>query len=494
MLDVAIVGYGPVGALLARLLGRQGLAVRVLERAAAPYPLPRAVHFDGEVMRIFQSAGVADAMSAVTRASSHGMHFVNAEGRTLMIRRGNDGPGPQGWYHSNYFHQPDLERVLREAAESCPSVQTSFGSEVTDIEEAGDHARVTLASGGSLQARYVVGCDGARSLVRRLIGAEYEDLGLRQPWLVTDLVMHPGRAEALRLPNYTVQHCDPRRPMTACCVTGNRRRWEMMLLPGDDPVEIAKPGVAWKHLSRWVTPADAELERTAVYTFQSVIADRWRRGRLLIAGDAAHQTPPFIGQGMCAGIRDCANLAWKLERVLRGRSGDGLLDTYETERKPNVHAFIDLAVRVGEVIQADGDAAVARDRRFAEGAPEVFDFPPSRLGAGAHDPVLPAGELFPQPRLADGRLMDEAIGNRFAVLGSRHVIDQARPASESAWRAMDTMEITGEPQVEHWLAERKLAAVILRPDRHIAGVAADAASLIALSQRLPSLCVSVAAH
>jgi 3-(3-hydroxy-phenyl)propionate hydroxylase len=355
MFDVAIVGYGPAGALLARLLGQRGLHVGVFERELAAYPLPRAVHFDGEVMRIFQTAGVDDAVAAVTRASNKGMHFVNAEGRTLMIRKGMEGPGPQGWHHNNYFHQPDLERVLRGAAESCASVEVRQHAEVIALEDRGDHVWFRLANArpgepDEFTARYLVGCDGARSFVRGVIGSSYDDLGLRQPWLVTDVIMRRDTG----LPDYTIQHCDPARPTTACCVTGMRRRWEMMLKQGDDPAEVVKPENAWKFLSRWVSPEDAEIERTAVYTFQSVVAKGWRKGRLLIAGDAAHQTPPFIGQGMCAGMRDCANLAWKLERVLRGTSNDSLLDTYETERWPNVHAFIELAVRVGAVIQAEG--------------------------------------------------------------------------------------------------------------------------------------------
>ncbi|MFM9968977.1 MAG: bifunctional 3-(3-hydroxy-phenyl)propionate/3-hydroxycinnamic acid hydroxylase [Burkholderiales bacterium] len=490
MLDVAIVGYGPAGALLARLLGKHGLSIGIFEREAGPYPLPRAVHFDGEVMRIFQSAGVADEMASVTRPTSKGMQFVNADGRVLMIRRGMEGPGPQGWHNNHYFHQPDLEGVLRGAAERCAGVTVRHNAEVVAIEDRGDHAWLKLADGARGQgeefsARYLVGCDGARSVVRSAIGSSYDDLGLRQPWLVTDVIMRRD----VGLPDYTIQHCDPARPTTACYVTGNRRRWEMMLKEGDDPVEIAKPENAWKHLSRWVTPEDAQLERTAVYTFQSVIAKGWRKGRLMIAGDAAHQTPPFIGQGMCAGMRDCANLAWKLERVLRGASGDRLLDTYEPERWPNVHAFIELAVRVGAVIQAEGAAAIERDRKFREGAPELFSYPVSRLGPGAHEGVPPAGEIFPQPRLADGRKLDDAIGGDFAVLGSRALLAQCGTRAQDAWRAMQA-QIISDPgdEIDVWLREHQAGAVILRPDKYVLGVAADAAGLDALSERLATLC------
>jgi 3-(3-hydroxy-phenyl)propionate hydroxylase len=263
----------------------------------------------------------------------------------------------------------------------------------------------------------------------------------------------------------------------------------MMLMAGDDPVEIVRPENVWKLLARWISPEDADLERAAVYTFRSVIARGWRRGRLLIAGDAAHQTPPFIGQGMCAGMRDCANLAWKLARVLKGTSGDALLDTYESERQPNVHAFIELAVRVGAVIQADGAAAEERDRRFRDGSPELFGFPPSRLGPGAHEESLPAGELFSQPRLEDGRRMDDAIGERFAVLGDARLISQCLPEVRDAWNVVDAAVIPDPgKEVNAWLDAHQAATVILRPDRHVFGVAADAAELARVSARLGSLC------
>ena len=363
------------------------------------------MHFDGEVMRIFQSAGLAEKIAAVVRASSKGMHFVNGEGRTLMIRRGIDGPGPHGWAGNWYFHQPILEGVLREGLKRFANVRVHLGHEVASVDD--------------LDARYVVGCDGARSLVRQAIGSRHLDLGLHQPWLVVDLLCDPDSPRVKALPDYTVQLCDPARPMTVVNVGGDRRRWEIMLMPGDDPARLTDPDVFWPMMTRWLGPEDARLERAAVYTFHSVVQEGWRKGRLLLAGDSCHQTPPFLGQGMCAGMRDAANLAWKLAAIVKDGAPDALLDTYESERLPHVRAFIDLAVRLGAVLQeTDHAAAAARDRRFEAGARNVrLSRSRSLAPAVALDAPPPVGTIFPQPRLGDGRLMDEVIGQRFAIVG-----------------------------------------------------------------------------
>jgi len=408
--------------------------------------LPRAVHFDGEVMRIFQSAGLAGKIAKVTRTSSKGMHFINGEGRTLMIRRGIDGPGPHGWAGNWYFHQPILEGVLREGLKRFANVSVHLGHEVVSVDD--------------LDARYVVGCDGARSLVRQAIGSRHVDLGLHQPWLVVDLLCDPESPRVKALPDYTVQLCDPARPMTVVNVGGERRRWEIMLMPGDDPARLTEPGIFWPMMARWLGPDDARLERAAVYTFHSVVQQGWRKGRLLLAGDACHQTPPFLGQGMCAGMRDAANLAWKLAAIIKVDAPDSLLDTYESERLPHVRTFIDLAVKLGAILQeTDREAAAARDRRFEADA-EVFDFPQPQLGPGYRlDAPPPVGTIFPQPRLTDGRLMDEAIGQRFAIVGEAAKLTRLSP---DAIRLPDAGR--------DWLAEHGLRGALLRPDRYIYAV------------------------
>jgi 3-(3-hydroxy-phenyl)propionate hydroxylase len=467
MYDVAVVGFGPVGAALANLLGGLGVRCVVLEREGAAYHLPRAVHFDDEVMRIFQGMGLAGAMEAITHASP-GMRFVNAEGRLLIDWPRPPGHGPQFWHRSYRFHQPDLERVLREGAGrfGCVAVRTRCAVEA--VREVGDRVRlavVDLESGAreEVAARFVVGCDGARSMVRRGIAAELEDLHAHQQWLVTDLVLKGPKPE---LGDFSVQHCDPARPATYVRGTGMRRRWEIMLMPGDDPAEAVREATVWRWLARWIGPGEAAIERAAVYTFHAAIARGWRRGRVMIAGDAAHMTPPFLGQGMCAGMRDVANLAWKLAAVLRG-ADDRLLDSYERERGPHVRDYIEIAVRLGRVIaETDPAAARARDERMVA-QPELMRSPAPRLG-GHEGRAEPAGRVAPQPVLSDGRLLDEAIGAGFGVL--------ARPGF---W-AVDGAVVVEDAAVGAYLDEVGAPAVVVRPDRYVLGVAADASAAGAL--------------
>jgi 3-(3-hydroxy-phenyl)propionate hydroxylase len=489
--DVAIVGAGPTGVTLANLLGLHGLRVALFEREADIHPLPRAIHFDGEVMRIFETAGLRDALQAVTRPGLAGMHFVNAAGETLMVRGGTAACGPHGCANNHYVHQPELEAVLRQGLARFDHVGLHVRHEVTGWSAAPDGGACLDVSGpdgaARWQARWVVGCDGARSMVRRWIGSQRQDLGLHQPWLVFDVRLKqpvPG------LPMHTVQHCDPARPMTYCNVTGNRRRWEIMLMPGDDPAEMVKPERIAALVSRWLQPGQAEIERAVIYTFHSVIAQGWRRGPLLLAGDAAHQTPPFLGQGMCAGIRDAANLAWKLEAVAHGRADDAVLGTYEAERAPHVRAFIDLAVRLGGIIQTtDAEAARERDARFTAGAPEVFEFPAPRLGPGVwQGDAAPVAQVFPQPLLGDGRWLDAAIGHRFAVIARPELIDAVDDPTRRWWQWHDVavLAATGD-MLPAWLQQHHAAAVMLRPDRYVAGLATDAAGLAELTRSLPGL-------
>ena len=488
--DVAIVGLGPTGATLANLLGAAGLSVLVLEKEGDIFPLPRAIHFDGEVLRILQAAGLREPALAIARAGEQGMHFVNAAGETMLIRGGTAALGPHGCANNYYFHQPELEAVLRAGLARYPGVQLRLRHEVVGVAQDEDAATLTVRNlddgqTAAVHARFVVGCDGARSPVRQHMGSRMVDLGLKQPWLVFDVVLE----EDVALPTHTVQHCDPARPMTYCNVVGRRRRWEIMVLPDDDRDAMVQPAALWRMVAPWVRPDQARLERAAIYTFHSVIAEGWRRGHLLLAGDACHQTPPFLGQGMCAGLRDAANLAWKLEAVLKHGAPPALLDSYESERAPHVRALIEMAVRLGNIIQTtDPELAAQRDARFRTAQPEIFELPPQLLGAGAFDtaPGTPAGRPFPQPRLDDGRLLDELLGRRSAVIGRAGALAAAAPATAERWRRAGAIVIDRpDTLLDRWLQAHEAQAVILRPDRYIVGVARTGTDLDRISQYLP---------
>lgn len=476
--DVAIIGFGPAGATLANLLALRGVSVLVIEREADVYRLPRAIHFDGECMRVFQTIGLADAMTPDLIVSP-GMKFVDAGGRVLIDWSRPQERGPQGWSMSYRFHQPQLEDTLRAKLAKDPKVAIRTRHDLFSIEQQPDRVSLRvedMSTGRLLQtaARYVVGCDGARSLVRRFMGTELDDLESHERWLVLDVLLKRERPD---LGDHSVQFCDPRRPSTYVRGVGQRRRWELMLMPGDDPATITRPESVWPLLSRWITPEDATLERPAVYTFHSVVAKGWRQGRLLIAGDAAHQTPPFMGQGMCAGVRDAYNLAWKLADVVRGDAPPSLLDSYESERSPHVREFIETAVRLGGVIQAiDPDFVKKRDAEMAAN-PQVFHTPQPKLGPGAHDDGTFDGQISTQPTLEDGRRLDDLLGFRFALIATGELAASVPPGDRLAVVAAD------EPALQAWLSALGADAVLLRPDRHVAGVASDPSATQALVRR-----------
>lgn len=467
--DVCIVGYGPTGATLANLLGQDSVPTLVVERQSAPYDLPRAVHFDAEVMRVFQTIGLADRILPTTHISP-GMLFVDGRGRLLVDWSRPTDIGPLGWHMSYRFHQPDLEAILRDGLSRFPWVTTRGRCEFLGAVQDGDGVTVRLRdlrSGdvGTLRCRYLVGADGARSTVREtLIGTDWHDLRFNQNWLVVDLRLTRPMPE---LGDHSIQFCEPERPATYVRGTGERRRWEIALRADEDPEAMTRADNVWARLARWISPRDAVLERAATYTFRSVINRRWRNGRILIAGDAAHLTPPFLGQGLCAGIRDVANLAWKLTRVLRGRSGPALLDTYASERIPHVTEYIAEAVRLGEVINTCALEHVTRGVPTENGGLRIQSIEPA-LGHGlAAGWTGAAHRIAPQPLLSDGRRSDDAVGHRFALF--------ARPGLGVSSRA--GLAVITDPAVQQWLDDLGAEAVMVRPDRYVLGAARNRSEL-----------------
>lgn len=477
--DVAIVGYGPAGATLAHLLGQCGLKVLVLDRESAAYHLPRAVHFDAEVMRVFQWIGIAEEMERKTHTHP-GMRFVDAEGKLLLDWPRPQGEGPQGWRSNFRFHQPDLEELLRDHLNRRPEVTIRTRCDAFYIEDKGDAVELrfedmTRGKIERVSAKYVVGCDGARSLVRRFIEPAMEDYGFHERWLVVDVILNQDKPE---LGDHSIQYCRPGRPATYVRVPGLRRRWEITVKPDEDANEITRPERVWALLSDWLTPEEATLERTAVYVFHSLVAEDWRKGRLLLAGDACHQTPPFMGQGMCAGTRDVANLYWKLALICQGKvtgeDAEHLLDSYESERKPNAREYIKTAVRLGGLINTAGtEEALRAALPTSPGGSARMESIAPPLGAGIGIGER-AGRLFGQPRLKDGSLMDETYRHQFVV-----VAESALVAGLSLPDGVGLVTTDNSNAAEH-LARFGARATVLRPDRHTLGGADTQVELKAL--------------
>jgi 2-polyprenyl-6-methoxyphenol hydroxylase-like FAD-dependent oxidoreductase len=487
--DVAIVGCGPVGAALAILLGQRGWRVRVLERWPQPYPLPRAVHLDHEAMRVLQAAGVTAELAPRTEAASV-YEWRNAR-RELLLQIGRDaGASLSGWPESNMFCQPELEAILEARLRALPSVALQRGLEVTSVSDAGPGAllRARSAAGAELEleARYAVGCDGAQSLVRGALGAAWSDLGFHFDWLVVDVI--PG--DPRRWDPLNWQLCDPTRPTTLVSGGPGRRRFEFMRLPHETREELEREERVWRLLAPWeVHPGNAKLERFALYTFRACQADRWRSGRLFVAGDAAHLMPPFAGQGLCAGLRDAANLAWKLDQALAGRAGDALLDSYQSERAPHVRAVTLLSIELGKVIcVADLAEAAARDRRMlaeqaARTGPASAPLPP--LGPGCFADESPgARTLSVQDRVRAGArsgLFDDVVGRGFALV-SPHADPAGQLAPElRAWFASlpgISAHVAPDGPVEdragayaRWFAQHGAGVALVRPDFQVFGSA-----------------------
>jgi 3-(3-hydroxy-phenyl)propionate hydroxylase len=488
--DVVIVGCGPVGALAANLCAAQGLSVLALEREAHPYPLPRAVHIDHEMMRLFQTAGIIEAVRGDVSESDGHVH-LGADGDVIRYLGTAGKPRPFGWASDYFFYQPELEEHLRQALGRRANATLRLGADVTGVEQAGDGVRVAYrADGGDhrVEARWAIACDGANSTIRKALGIRLDDLAFEEPWLVVDVEVDgplrfdpigglPANADLQRL---SVMNCDPARPSTIVPGRGNHRRWEFMLLPGEDDRAMMRPAAVAGLIAPWVAGVPHRIIRAATYRFHGLMAAEWRRGPVFLAGDAAHQTPPFFGQGMCHGMRDVANLSWKMGAISRREASPALLDSYQSERDSHVRAVIDAAVEAGRYICIlDPAKAAARDaelRRRTDRVETAGDLIPA-IADGAV--LANGGERFIQPRLGDGRLLDDAIGGGWRLFhaGGEMV---AAPADIAA---IDAVELNDGGAVAALLARHGTGAMLVRPDHYIFGYG-SAAALLAARARL----------
>ncbi|MEV0260407.1 bifunctional 3-(3-hydroxy-phenyl)propionate/3-hydroxycinnamic acid hydroxylase [Streptomyces sp. NPDC050617] len=500
--DFAVVGCGPVGLTLAALLGKAGHSVVLLERYPGPYGLPRAAGFDGEIMRALAGLGLAGELLP-TLYAQEAYEWRNGSGE-LLIRQECRAVGDSGWADIYMFDQPALENALHSLCASLPTVDIRLGTTVVGLSQDRARVEVKTANGPDVKARYVIGCDGGNSFVRQALGIEQDDLGFAEPWLVCDFALRRPAAE-LGLPRM-LQLGDPAGPTTVITTGPKRQRFTFMLdesmldastaddldaSTADDTDAFGRErseDKVWERVRPYLARVDADLLRVATYTFRSLIARRWRYGRVLLAGDAAHQMPPFLGQGMCSGIRDALNIAFKADLLMRGIQGPEVLDTYQSEREPHVRAVMGTSIELGRqhtvrdpVLAAERDARLLA-RRAALREPDHIQLPdlgPGLLGRGG-------GTLSRQGRVGDGGrtgLLDDFIGGGFRLL-----------AAEQALSALDlyALERAGvtvvgigsapsnnvladsDGTLRRWFAELGATAVAVRPDNYVFAAGPDA--------------------
>jgi 3-(3-hydroxy-phenyl)propionate hydroxylase len=499
--DVVIAGFGPVGATAAALLGLRGVRTLALEQDEGTYALPRAGTCDDEAMRIWQEVGIAGELLPHLLPQTL-VQFLDGSSRPFLeLRRRATGFG-YGYPALLLLYQPLVEELLRERVEALPSVDLRFEHELTSLEQTGDGVVVHALDRRrdetvEVTCRYLLGCDGGRSTVRRLLGVPLDGATFQQ-WLVVDAAVSDPSA----FPGNFQFVCDPRRPAITYPMALAHHRWQFLLKDGETPEAMEREEVAAALLAPWTSGHELEIVRRAVYTYHARIAERWRVGRVFLAGDAAHLTPPFAGQGMSSGVRDAANLAWKLRLVLGGQAGDAILQSYERERRPHVERMTRLALRISRLLQTQSaGVAGVRDRAFRlftrlPGSGFVTGGgikPAARLPAGLHAEQprrRGAGTLFVQPSVEAGSatvLLDDVLGHGFAVIGLGRDPGWLRQADPELWAGLETRflrvlprgDAVGssgrEPVVDAdgalaaWFRRHRADTVVLRPDRFVFG-------------------------
>ncbi|MCZ8381814.1 bifunctional 3-(3-hydroxy-phenyl)propionate/3-hydroxycinnamic acid hydroxylase [Mycobacterium sp. CPCC 205372] len=493
---VAVVGAGPTGVAAATLLAQYGVEVLVLDRWTAVYPQPRAVHLDDEVCRIIARLGVADEFMALSRPGL-GLRLLDRDLTVLAEFRRDPRHSPNGFPQANMFDQPELETLLRANLARHPRARLLGGVEVVEVV-AGTvgPARITAVDRTDgrrhvITADYVLGCDGANSLVRAAIGSAMRDLKFEQRWLVVDV----ATAADLRQWEGVHQVCDPDRAATYMRIGENRYRWEFRLRTGESAADYQSLTALRPLIEPWTAGVpDHELDvlRVTEYTFRAQIADRWRRGNAFLLGDAAHLTPPFVGQGLGAGLRDAMNLAWKLAGVLTDALPRGALDTYEQERKPHARHMIGLALNVGRAMTAGGElgslarrAVVPRLHRIPAIGAKLLDSQTPRLH---RSPLVRrkvrglGGRLCPNSVVLEGQRLDSVLGIGFAVVSATPLGAADAALAERAGAVVHVAEPGSE--VAEWLRRGHATVAVVRPDRTVMCAGRDTAALF---ESLPAL-------
>ncbi|MHC1558285.1 bifunctional 3-(3-hydroxy-phenyl)propionate/3-hydroxycinnamic acid hydroxylase MhpA [Actinomycetospora sp. C-140] len=514
--DVAIVGYGPVGATAANLLGAEGLSVVVIEREPSIYTRARAISTDEEVLRLLQRTGLAEELEADMLAEKR-IDFVDDQGETFL----NFTPRTRGNAHPPqlFIYQPALEKTLRAGVERYPDVATWLSCECFRIIQHDDAVELLVADleGGTLRrvrARYVIAADGGSSPTRAQLAVGFEGRTYEDRWLVVDTKVEQTWPEHDRLRF----HCDPQRPAVDCPTPLGHHRWEFPVLPGEDETELASEASVWRLLGRHGIAAEhVTVLRAVVYSHHVRFASDWRRGRVFLAGDAAHVMPPWIGEGMASGIRDAANLCWKLAAVLRGELDEQALDSYETERQPHVREMTRWAVLAGRVItERRRPVAALRNALFrvVTCLPAIGSFlqeggwfpaPHYRHGLLGNSDHAAVGWLPPQPWVHDehgtAARFDDRRGPGWSLVT---LPEDPGGADRRAWAdsglrdvavapaggspARDVLVETGLGEsLAAWMRAHDATAVVLRPDGFVHSAANSCSTLPVPAITTPAL-------
>lgn len=493
---VVIVGAGPTGVTAALLLARYGIPTVVLDRWTGIYARPRAVHLDDEVRRILGRLGVDDEFAAISRPA-RGLRLVDRELRVLAEFARDDAAGVHGYPQANMFDQPALEGILRDRMHRTPLISFRGNVEVVAVRPVQDWSgRLVvhfddLESGNRqvIEADHVLGCDGANSVIRAAMGSRMIGLGFEQRWLVIDVETDADLSQW----DGVHQVCDRRRAATFMRVGQRRYRWEFRLLDGERLCDFESMRDIHRLIAPWMrgTPLEQlRLVRIADYVFRAQVADRWRRGGVFLLGDAAHLTPPFIGQGMGAGLRDANNLAWKLAGVIRGALQPSALDSYELERKPHARTMITTAIGIG--LAMTGGGAVGEALRGVV-------FPKAHLVPGLRrlivesvSPRLRRSSLLARrrprrPSALVGTLAPNALmgtGERLDRVGDGYILVTRRApsrsfAAELVRRGIETVTAVDDEPLGAWLRRSGAVAAVVRPDFTVAGAGSDPERMVA---------------
>ncbi|MET1058018.1 MAG: bifunctional 3-(3-hydroxy-phenyl)propionate/3-hydroxycinnamic acid hydroxylase [Nocardioides sp.] len=491
-IPVVIVGAGPAGVTAATLLGQYGVECLVLDRWDGVFPQPRAVHLDDEIYRVLARLGIAEEFAALSRPT-RGLQLIDRNHRVFAVFDRAGDAGRHGHPQANMFDQPELEHLLRTNLKDHATVDLRGNVEVTDVAQDGqrrvrvDFTDRLTGQHESVLAHYVLGCDGANSVVRTAIGSTMEDLDFEQRWLVIDV------ESTVELDQWEGVHqvCDPERAATYMRIGTTRYRWEFRLLDGETAADFGSIDALQPLIGPWVEGISCDqlvLVRVAEYHFRAQLADHWRDRNAFLLGDAAHLTPPFIGQGLCAGLRDSMNLSWKIAGVLAGDLPESVLDSYEIERRPHARALIELAKLIGVAMTQGGKTgdllrkAIAPRLHWIPGLRDrLFDSETPRLHTSA---LVEArgrskslnGRLCPNALLADGTRYDDATRGGFVLVTSVPLSPQQRAALTE--RGAGVVEAKPGSGLQSWLASGKATAALVRPDHTVMRSGCNLASLV----------------